>query len=56
MISSAPRNVIIAVGLTAFGVVTNYALSVPTFAVTVAQSDARSDPPARYPGYELVWG
>jgi beta-glucanase (GH16 family) len=55
MISSAPRNVILAVGLTAFAVVTNSALSVPTFAVAVAQSEARYGPPATYPGYELVW-
>lgn len=55
MISSTPRNVILASGLTAFGLVTNSALSVPTFTVASAQSEARSGPPAAYPGYQLVW-
>src|SRR3954471_1364490 len=55
MIASAPRNVILAVGLTTVGLVTNFSLSVPTFAVAVAQSEARSGPPAMYPGYELIW-
>jgi len=41
--------------LTAFGLATNSALSVPTFAVAAAQTETRSGPPSTYPGYELVW-
>ena len=55
MISNAPRNIILAAGLTALGLVTTYALSDPTFAVASAQSKARSGQPATYPGYELAW-
>ena len=55
MISAAPRTVILTVGLMAFGLVTNAALSAPTFAVASAQSEASSGPPARYPGYQVVW-
>ena len=55
VLGPGPRNVILAVGLTALSVVRNSALSVPTVAVVIAQNEARSGPPATYPGYELVW-